>query len=78
MKLVQTKDGKNYLLPFILVTSLFFLWGFAMASLEANIRVELVIMVSTIRRPFSTRVRPVAVLSIIMSASSGGKTSVAP
>ena len=34
MKLVQTKDGKNYLLPFILVTSLFFLWGFAHSILD--------------------------------------------
>ncbi len=29
MKIYETKDGKNYLLPFILVTSLFFLWGIA-------------------------------------------------
>ncbi|MDR0962967.1 MAG: sugar MFS transporter [Mediterranea sp.] len=34
MKLVQTKDGKSYLLPFILVTSLFFLWGFAHSILD--------------------------------------------
>ena len=27
-------DGKNYLIPFILVTSLFFFWGFA-HSVEA-------------------------------------------
>lgn len=32
--LVKTKDGKNYLLPFILVTSLFFLWGFAHSILD--------------------------------------------
>jgi FHS family L-fucose permease-like MFS transporter len=34
MKLVQTKDGKSYLLPFILVASLFFLWGFAHSILD--------------------------------------------
>lgn len=34
MRLVETKDGKSYLLPFILVTSLFFLWGFAHSILD--------------------------------------------
>lgn len=34
MKLTQTKDGKDYLLPFILITSLFFLWGFAHSILD--------------------------------------------
>ncbi len=34
MKIVQTKDGVSYLLPFILVTSLFFLWGFAHSILD--------------------------------------------
>lgn len=34
MKIVQTKDGLSYLLPFILVTSLFFLWGFAHSILD--------------------------------------------
>lgn len=34
MKLVQTKEGTSYLLPFILVTSLFFLWGFAHSILD--------------------------------------------
>ena len=34
MKLVTTKDGTSYLLPFILVTSLFFLWGFAHSILD--------------------------------------------
>ncbi|MDR1860568.1 MAG: L-fucose:H+ symporter permease [Bacteroidales bacterium] len=29
MRLFKTEDGKNYLLPFILVTTLFALWGFA-------------------------------------------------
>ena len=33
-KLVQTKDGKNYLVPFLLITSLFFLWGFAHSILD--------------------------------------------
>lgn len=34
MKIVKTKDGVSYLLPFILVTSLFFLWGFAHSILD--------------------------------------------
>ncbi|MDO4160722.1 MAG: MFS transporter [Prevotellaceae bacterium] len=33
-KLVKTADGKNYLVPFILVTTLFFLWGFAHSILD--------------------------------------------
>lgn len=33
-KLVQTSDGKNYLLPFVLITTLFFLWGFAHSILD--------------------------------------------
>ncbi len=32
--LFQTKDGKNYLFPFLLVTTLFFLWGFAHSILD--------------------------------------------
>ena len=32
--LVKTKEGKNFLLPFILITSLFFLWGFAHSILD--------------------------------------------
>lgn len=32
--LVKTKGGENYLLPFILITSLFFLWGFAHSILD--------------------------------------------
>ena len=32
--LFRGKDGQNYLFPFILVTSLFFLWGFAHALLD--------------------------------------------
>lgn len=34
MKIVETKNGTSYLLPFILVTSLFFLWGFAHSILD--------------------------------------------
>lgn len=33
-KLVKTRDGKNYLTPFILITTLFFLWGFAHSILD--------------------------------------------
>lgn len=32
--LVKTKEGENFLLPFILITSLFFLWGFAHSILD--------------------------------------------
>jgi FHS family L-fucose permease-like MFS transporter len=32
--LVRSADGKNYLLPFILITSLFFLWAFAHSLLD--------------------------------------------
>lgn len=34
LRLVQAKDGKNYLFPFLLITSLFFLWGFAHSILD--------------------------------------------
>lgn len=34
MNFVKTKDGKNYLVPFLLITSLFFLWGFAHSILD--------------------------------------------
>lgn len=34
MSLIKTKDGKSYLFPFILITSLFFLWGFAHSILD--------------------------------------------
>ena len=34
MKLVKPRDGRNYLVPFLLVTSLFFLWGFAHSILD--------------------------------------------
>ncbi|MEI7661230.1 MAG: L-fucose:H+ symporter permease [Bacteroidota bacterium] len=32
--LLKNQDGKNYLVPFILLTSLFFLWGFAHGLLD--------------------------------------------
>ena len=34
MKLTTTKDGRSYLVPFMLISSLFFMWGFAHAILE--------------------------------------------
>lgn len=34
LKLFQTDNGVNYLVPFILVTTLFFLWGFAHSILD--------------------------------------------
>lgn len=34
IKLVQTADGVNYLMPFVLITTLFFLWGFAHSILD--------------------------------------------
>jgi MFS transporter, FHS family, L-fucose permease len=34
ISLLRSEDGKNYLIPFILVTSLFFLWGFAHSLLD--------------------------------------------
>ena len=34
MKLFQADNGTNYLVPFILVTTLFFLWGFAHSILD--------------------------------------------
>lgn len=34
MSLIKTKDGKSFLIPFILITSLFFLWGFAHSILD--------------------------------------------
>ena len=33
-KLVQTANGTNYLVPFVLITTLFFLWGFAHSILD--------------------------------------------
>jgi FHS family L-fucose permease-like MFS transporter len=32
--LIRSADGKNYLIPFLLITSLFFLWGFAHSILD--------------------------------------------
>lgn len=34
IRLVQTADGVNYLVPFVLITTLFFLWGFAHSILD--------------------------------------------
>lgn len=34
VRLVKTADGKNYLVPFVLITTLFFLWGFAHSILD--------------------------------------------
>lgn len=34
VKLVKTVDGKNYIVPFVLITTLFFLWGFAHSILD--------------------------------------------
>lgn len=34
LSIVSTKEGTSYLLPFLLVTSLFFLWGFAHSILD--------------------------------------------
>jgi len=34
ISLLRSPDGKSYLIPFILVTSLFFLWGFAHSLLD--------------------------------------------
>ncbi len=34
MRLTTTKDGRSYLVPFLLISSLFFMWGFAHAILE--------------------------------------------
>ena len=33
-KLFEAANGRNYLLPFVLVTTLFFLWGFAHSILD--------------------------------------------
>ena len=32
--LVRTRDGRSFLVPFILITSLFFLWGVAHSILD--------------------------------------------
>jgi len=34
VSLIKSPDGTNYLMPFILVTSLFLLWGFAHGLLD--------------------------------------------
>ena len=32
--ITTTKEGKNYLFPFLLITTLFFMWGFAHSMLD--------------------------------------------
>ncbi|WP_071146620.1 sugar MFS transporter [Bacteroides ihuae] len=50
MKLVKTKEGISYLWPFILVTSLFFLWGFAHSILDVlNKHFQEVLVISKAR-----------------------------
>ncbi|HHT23378.1 MAG TPA: sugar MFS transporter [Bacteroidales bacterium] len=50
MKIIKGKDGTNYLLPFILVTSLFFLWGFAHSILDVlNKHFQEVLVISKAR-----------------------------
>ncbi|MBP1614133.1 MAG: L-fucose transporter [Bacteroidetes bacterium] len=50
MKIVKTKDGISYLWPFILVTSLFFLWGFAHSILDVlNKHFQEVLVISKAR-----------------------------
>lgn len=34
MNFVKTRDGRNFFVPFLLITSLFFLWGFAHSILD--------------------------------------------
>ena len=51
--LVRTKSGISYLLPFILVTSLFFLWGFAHSFLDVlNKHFQEVLSISKARSAF--------------------------
>lgn len=46
----EGKNGENYLLPFILVTSLFFLWGFAHALLDVlNAHFQEILQISKAR-----------------------------
>lgn len=53
MKIIKGKDGTNYLLPFILVTSLFFLWGFAHSILDVlNKHFQEVLVISKARSGF--------------------------
>lgn len=50
MKLVKTKEGISYLWPFVLVTSLFFLWGFAHSILDVlNKHFQEVLVISKAR-----------------------------
>ena len=48
--IVKTKDGISYLLPFIVITSLFFLWGFAHSLLDVlNKHFQEVLVISKAR-----------------------------
>ena len=48
--IVKTKDGISYLLPFIVITSLFFLWGFAHSILDVlNKHFQEVLVISKAR-----------------------------
>ena len=48
--LFRGKDGQNYLFPFILVTSLFFMWGFAHALLDVlNAHFQEILQISKAR-----------------------------
>ncbi|MFZ1236720.1 MAG: sugar MFS transporter [Prevotella sp.] len=50
MSLVKSKNGTSYLVPFILVTSLFFLWGFAHSFLDVlNKHFQEVLVISKAR-----------------------------
>ena len=47
MKIVRTKEGISYFWPFVLVTSLFFLWGFAHSILDVlNTHFQEVLVIS--------------------------------
>ena len=48
--IVKTKEGISYLLPFIVITSLFFLWGFAHSILDVlNKHFQEVLVISKAR-----------------------------
>lgn len=50
MSIVRDREGKSYLIPFILVTTLFFLWGFAHSILDVlNKHFQEVLVISKAR-----------------------------
>lgn len=50
MSIVRDREGKSYLMPFILVTTLFFLWGFAHSILDVlNKHFQEVLVISKAR-----------------------------